>query len=120
MDSTILPFLLGSAARASSPLRLQNNVKIRRRLLWQNAAPTNILSKPARLRPNPTPSDGRHIAVHEIALVWLETRESAMSEAASRYLSLIATVVFSFTLVTTWAAVLGYGIFRLGAWALAY
>jgi hypothetical protein len=43
-----------------------------------------------------------------------------MSEAASRYLSLITTVVVSFAITTTWAAALGYGIFRLGAWALAY
>ena len=64
--------------------------------------------------------DGRHIAVQEIALVWIESQESAMSEAASRYLSLITTVVASFAITTTWAAVLGYGIFRLGAWALAY
>jgi hypothetical protein len=45
-----------------------------------------------------------------------------MSEAASsalRHVSLIGTVVFSFTLTATWAALLGYGLFRLGAWALA-
>jgi hypothetical protein len=45
-----------------------------------------------------------------------------MSEAASsalRHVSLIGTVVFRFTLTATWAALLGYGLFRLGAWALA-
>jgi hypothetical protein len=39
---------------------------------------------------------------------------------ALRYLSLTATVVFSFAITTTWAALLGYGLFRLGAWAFAY
>jgi hypothetical protein len=42
-----------------------------------------------------------------------------MSEV-SRYVSLTATVVVSFAITTTSAAVLGYGIFRLGAWALAF
>jgi hypothetical protein len=47
--------------------------------------------------------------------------EDIMSEASStsRHLSLIGTVVFGFTLTTTWAALLGYGLFRLGAWVLA-
>jgi hypothetical protein len=49
------------------------------------------------------------------------TWESVMREASSalHYVSLIGTVVFSFTLTTTWAALLGYGLFRLGVWALA-
>jgi len=49
------------------------------------------------------------------------TWESVMREASSAlsYVSLIGTVVFSFTLTTTWAALLAYGLFRLGAWALA-
>jgi hypothetical protein len=38
----------------------------------------------------------------------------------SRYLSLTATVVVSFAITTAWTGVLGYGLFRLGAWALAY
>lgn len=41
-------------------------------------------------------------------------------DEALRYLSLTATVVFSFALTATWAALLGYGLFRLGSWALAY
>ena len=44
--------------------------------------------------------------------------ESVMDDAL-RYLSLIGTVAFSFAITTTWAALLGYGLFRLGAWALA-
>jgi hypothetical protein len=52
------------------------------------------------------------------ALVTERTWESFMSEAL-RYVSLIGTVVFSFTLTTTWAVLLGYGLFRLGAWVLA-
>ena len=42
-----------------------------------------------------------------------------MAEVA-RYLSLTTTVVVSFTITTSSAAVLGYGLFGLGAWALAY
>jgi hypothetical protein len=45
-----------------------------------------------------------------------------MSEAASsafRRVSLIGTLVFGLALTTTWAALLGYGLFRLGALALA-
>jgi hypothetical protein len=44
-----------------------------------------------------------------------------MSAASSvlRRVSLIGTLVFGFALTTTWAALLGYGIFRLGEWALA-
>jgi hypothetical protein len=51
----------------------------------------------------------------------LKIGESVMGEASStlRYLSLIGTVAFSFAITTTWAALLGYGLFRLGAWALA-
>jgi hypothetical protein len=70
---------------------------------------------------NPTASDSRHIAGQENALVWWKVGESVVREASSalRYVSLIGTVVFSFTLTMTWAALLGYGLFRLGVWALA-
>jgi hypothetical protein len=70
---------------------------------------------------DPTASDGRHIAGQESALVSGEPGESVMREVSSalHYVSLIGTVVFSFTLTTTWAALLGYGLFRLGEWALA-
>ena len=44
-----------------------------------------------------------------------------MRDASSvlRRVSLISTLVFSFALTATWAVLLGYGIFRLGEWAIA-
>jgi hypothetical protein len=33
--------------------------------------------------------------------------------------SLIGMIVFGFALTTTWVALLGYGLFRLGEWAIA-
>jgi hypothetical protein len=39
--------------------------------------------------------------------------------SALSYVPLIGTVVFSFTITTTWAALLGYGLYRIGAWVLA-
>jgi hypothetical protein len=44
-----------------------------------------------------------------------------MSEAALilRRVSLIGTLIFGLAITATWAALLGYGVFRLGAWALA-
>ena len=44
---------------------------------------------------------------------------AAPSASALHRISLIGTLVFSFALTTTWAALLGYEIFRLGEWALA-
>jgi hypothetical protein len=67
---------------------------------------------------NPTPSDGRHIAASEIPLLSWKVWESVMGHALSK-LSLIAMLVFSLAITATWAAVLGYGLFGFGEWALA-
>jgi hypothetical protein len=47
--------------------------------------------------------------------------EGVMGEASSvlRRVSLIGTLVFSFSLTAAWAALLGYGLIRLGEWAIA-
>jgi hypothetical protein len=41
-----------------------------------------------------------------------------MGRALSK-LPLITMLVFSLAITTTWAALLGYGLFRFGEWALA-
>jgi hypothetical protein len=42
---------------------------------------------------------------------------STVSLALHR-VSVISTLVFGLALTATWAVLLGYGLFRLGAWAL--